>query len=139
MATQLERHNISDTLYIFKQDNSERWYARFVLYNRWYCKSTKKKDKDEAIAMAHRIYLDHEIRIETNTLVQSKRFRDVAETVIEKLENELAHGGGKPTYKDYIRALTNYHIPYFDRTYVTSINQESIRNFDAWRIEQLHS
>ena len=137
MATQLERHNISDTLYIFKQDNSERWYARFVLYNRWYCKSTKKKDKDEAIAMAHRIYLDHEIRIETNTLVQSKRFRDVAETVIEKLENELAHGGGKPTYKDYIRALTNYHIPYFDRTYVTSINQESIRNFDAWRIEQL--
>lgn len=137
MTKQTDRHNINDTLYIFKQDNSERWYARFVLFNKWYCKSTKKKDKDEAIAMAHRIFLDHEIRIETNTLVQSKRFRDVAKRVIKNLENELNHGGGKRTFKDYIQALNNYHIPFFDRTYVTSINQESIVELDKWREEKL--
>lgn len=137
MAKQIARNDINDSLYIFKQDNSERWYARFVLFNTWYCKSTKKKDRDEAIAMAHRIFLDHEIRIETNSLVRSKRFRDVAERVIEKLENELAHDGGKRTYKDYIQALNNYHIPFFDRTYVTSIDQESISRLDAWRIEKL--
>tara|TARA_Y100001934_G_C12057307_1_gene633636 strand:- start:479 stop:616 length:138 start_codon:yes stop_codon:yes gene_type:complete len=45
MAKQIARHDlIEDKLYIFKQDNSERWYARFVLFNKWYCKSTKKKD-----------------------------------------------------------------------------------------------
>ena len=113
----------------------KRWYARFILTNhkKWLCKSTKKKDKDEAIAMAHRIFLDHQIRHENNTLVQSKRFKDVADRVIEKLEEQLEHGGGKRTYKDYIRALENYHIPYFSRTFITSIDQEEISKFDEWR------
>ncbi|WP_288389475.1 tyrosine-type recombinase/integrase [uncultured Alteromonas sp.] len=135
MAKQIARHDINDELYIFKQDNSERWYARFILTNhkKWLCKSTKKKDKDEAIAMAHRIFLDHQIRHENNTLVQSKRFTDVADRVIEKLEVELEHGGGKRTYKDYIRALENYHIPYFSRTFITSIDQEAISKFVEWR------
>lgn len=135
MAKLIERHDINDELYIFKQDNSERWYARFILTNhkKWLCKSTKKKDKDEAIAMAHRIFLDHQIRHENNSLVQSKRFKDVADRVIEKLEEQLEHGGGKRTYKDYIRALENYHIPYFARTFVTSIDQEAITKFVEWR------
>ena len=139
MAKQIARYDINDTLYIFKQDNSERWYARFILTNhkKWLCKSTKKKDRDEAIAMAHRIFLEHEIRHENNTLVQSKRFRDVADRVIEKLEYQLEHGGGKRTQKDYIRALENYHIPYFDRTFITSIDQEAITKFCEWREKQL--
>ncbi len=105
MAKQTERHAINDELYIFKQDNSERWHARFILTNhkKWLCKSTKKKDIDEAAR------------------------------VIEKLEEQLEHGGGKRTFKDYIRALENYHIPYFSRTFITSIDQEEIYKFDEWR------
>jgi len=135
MAKQIARHDINDSLYIFKQDNSERWYARFVLTNhkKWLCKSTKKKDKDEAIAMAHRIFLDPQIRQENNTLVQSKRFKDVAESVIEKLEKQIEHGDSKRTYKDYIRALEKYHIPHFARTFVTSIDQDAITKFVEWR------
>lgn len=135
MAKQIARHDINDELYIFKQDNSERWYARFILTNhkKWLCKSTKKKDKDEAIAMAHRIFLDHQIRHENNTLVQSKRFKDVADRVIENLEAEIEHGSGKRTFKDYIRVLEKYHIPYFGRTFVTSIDQEAISKFVEWR------
>ena len=139
MAKQIARHDINDELYIFKQDNSERWYARFILTNhkKWLCKSTKKKDKDEAIAMAHRIFLDHQIRQENNTLVQSKRFKDVAESVIEKLEKKIEHGDGKRTYKDYIRALEKYHIPHFARTFVTSIDQEAITKFVEWRKKRM--
>ncbi len=137
MTKLLERHDIDDSLYVFLQDNSKRWYARFVLYGKWYCKSTKQTSKDKAIAMAHRIFLDHEIRIESGTLVQSKRFRDVAELCINKMKLQLDHGDGKSVYKDYIRALNNYHIPYFDRIYITSINQDSIRQFDKWRNDLL--
>ena len=139
MAKLIARHDINDELYIFKQDNSERWYARFILTNhkKWLCKSTKKKDKDEAIAMAHRIFLDHQIRQENNTLVQSKRFKDVAERVIEKLEKQIEHGDDKRTYKDYIRALEKYHIPHFARTFVTSIDQEAITKFVEWRKKRM--
>ncbi|TDF34766.1 site-specific integrase [Alteromonadaceae bacterium M269] len=139
MAKQTERYDINDSLYIFKQDNSERWYARFTLEKttKWFCKSTKKKDKDEAIAMAHRIFLDHEVRLETNTLIQSKRFRDVAEKVIKKLQQEYEFGGNKRSCKDYIQALNNYHIPFFDRTYITSVDQESITRLSEWREQKL--
>lgn len=136
MSKLIERVDIDDTLYIYLQDNSKRWYARFVLFGKWYSKATKQKNKDKAIAMAHRLFLEHEIGLKTNTLVQSKAFRFVAEKCITKMEHELVHGGGKLTYKDYICALRKYHIPYFDRTYVTSIDQEQIRFFDAWRIAQ---
>lgn len=136
MSTLIKRVNINDTLYIYLQDNSKRWYARFVLFGKWYSKATKQKDKDKAIAMAHRLFLEHEIGIKTNTLVQSKAFRFVAEKCIKSMERELEYGGGKLTYKDYICALRKYHIPYFDRTYVTSIDQAKITQFDQWRIEQ---
>jgi integrase len=138
MSKQIERHNISDSLYIYLQSNSKRWYCRFVLYGKWYSKATKQTDKEQAIAMAHRIFMDFEIRAETNTLVQSRRFKDVAEKTIENMQSELLHGGGKVIYKDYIGILRKYHIPYFDRFYITSIDQEKIRDFDKWRIEEFN-
>ncbi|ACJ31125.1 Phage integrase [Shewanella piezotolerans WP3] len=136
MSKQIERHNISDKLYVYLQSNSKYWYCRFVLYGKWYAKATKKTDLNEAIAMAHRIYMDYEIRAETNTLIDSKRFKDVAEKAIDQMQSELMHGGGKVIYKDYIGALRKYHIPYFDRMFITSIDQEVVREFDKWRIEE---
>lgn len=136
MANQLERHTIDDSLYIFLQDNSARWYARFQLYGKWHCKSTKEKQKDLAIAKAQLLRMEWKIKAETGTLTQSKRFRDVAEKAIKKMKNELAHGGGKVSFKDYINVLNKYHIPFFDRTYITSIDQAKVYDFDIWRIKQ---
>lgn len=136
MTTQTERHDIQDGLYVYKQNNSERWYARFVLYGKWYSKATKEKELDEAIARAHITFMEFKVKAENNLLVNSKRFRDVADRVIKKLQAELDNGGGKVTYRDYIQALNKYHIPFFNRTYITSIDQESINAFNKWRIEK---
>lgn len=137
MTTLKQRHDIQDGLYVYLQDNSERWYCRFVLYRKWYSKATKEKDLDKAIARAHIIYMEYQVKAENNLLVDSKRFKDVAARTIEKLQNELDNGGGKVSYRDYIQALNKYHIDYFDRTYITSIDQDKIREFNKWRIEQL--
>ncbi|ARD43796.1 site-specific integrase [Colwellia sp. PAMC 21821] len=136
MTTQIERHDIQDGLYVYLQNNSKRWYCRFVLYRKWYSKATKEKDLHKAIARAHMIYMEYKVKAKNNLLVDSKRFKDVAARTIDKLENELEHGGGKVSYRDYIQALNKYHIPYFDRMYITSIDQDKIREFNKWRIEQ---
>ncbi|MEM7421088.1 MAG: site-specific integrase [Pseudomonadota bacterium] len=135
MANQLERHDIDDTLYVFLQDNSKRWYARFQLFGKWYCKATKQKELEEAKATARYLRTEYKIKIETGTLSTSKRFRDVAKKAIEQMEHELAMGTGKVAYKDYIGALTKYHIPVFDRTYITSIDQDKLREFNVKRRE----
>ena len=136
MAKQLARQDIDDSLYIFLQDNSKKWYARFQLFGKWHCKSTKQTDKDEALAAARLLRMEWKIKAETGTLTKSKRFRDVAERCILAMEHELAHGGGKVSYKDYIGALRRYHIPFFDRTYITSLDQDKLKEFDIWRIQK---
>lgn len=137
MARQLERHDIgkNNDLYVFLQDNSKRWYARFRLLGKWYCKSTKEKDLEEAKAEAKLLRREYQVKIETGTLSTSKRFRDVAEKAVKTMEHELAMGTGKVAYKDYISALTKYHIPIFDRTYITSIDQNKLRDFNVKRRE----
>mgnify|MGYP001030122610 CR=1 FL=1 len=57
-------------------------------------------DKDEALAAARLLRMEWKIKAETGTLSKSKRFRDVAERCILAMEHELAHGGGKVSYKD---------------------------------------
>lgn len=86
ITTQTDRHSIDDSLYIYQQDNSTKWYARFQLFGKWYCKSTKEKDKDKAIAKAHYIIMESRIKAEQGTLTKSKRFRDVAELAINNME-----------------------------------------------------
>ncbi|MFD3306597.1 tyrosine-type recombinase/integrase [Alteromonas macleodii] len=133
MAKQLARQDIDDTLYVFLQDNSKKWYARFQLFGKWHCKSTRQTDKDEAVAAARLLRMEWKIKAEAGVLTQSKRFRDVAEEAINRMKNELANKNGKQSYKDYINALNKYHIPFFDRTYITSINQDKISEFNSWR------
>lgn len=137
MTTQLERHDISKGLYVFLQNNSKRWYCRFSLNGKWLCKSTGEENKDRAIAMAHRILIEYEVRAKTNTLTTSKRFRDVAEKAIATMQMDIERGAGKVIYEDYIGCLQKYHIPFFDRTYITSIDAEKLREFDIWRTEKL--
>ncbi len=137
MSTLLERINIDRTLYVYLQDNSRYWYARFVLFNKWYCKATKETNKDRAIAKAHRIRLEYEVRLETNTLYTSKRFKDVAELTIQKMEMELIHGAGAVSFKDYISILRRYHMTFFDRAYITSLDQEKMLEFEKWRLSKM--
>lgn len=137
MTSQLERHDISPGLYIFLQSNSKRWYARFSLKGKWYCKATKEVDKNRAIAVAYRLLIEYEVRKDTNTLTTSKRFRDVAQKAIENMQADLKRGTGKVIYEDYIGALNKYHIPFFDRTYITSIDADKLKEFDIWRSETM--
>ncbi|MDP5131950.1 MAG: phage integrase SAM-like domain-containing protein [Paraglaciecola sp.] len=116
---------------------SHNWYARFKLFGKWYCKSTKEKVKEKVIAKAHYILMESRIKAEQGTLTKSKRFRDVVDLAIHKMEHELEHGGGKVIYKDYMNALRKYHIPFYDRTYITSIDQQKVRDFDRWRANQV--
>ncbi len=136
MSKQLERHDISDELYVYKQDNSERWYARIKVAGKWHAKATKQKEKEKAIGMAYRLQADLNFQVEHNILASSKRFRDVAEKAIRNMQEALDNNTGIANYKHYIQVLRKYHIPFFDRTYITSIDADKLRQFDNWRMEQ---
>ncbi|WP_372871870.1 hypothetical protein [Shewanella sp.] len=53
------------------------------------------------------------------------------------MQAELDKGTGKANFRDYIIILNKYHIPFFDGIHISTIDMEKLREFDAWRIEQL--
>jgi integrase len=136
MTKQLKRHEIDATLYVFLMKQSKYWYARFQLFGKWYGKSTKKTNLEEAKSEAKLIRTEYKIRIETGAMTTSKRFRDVAQIAIDHMEHQLKIKVGKQAFKDYIGALKKYHIPFFDRTYITSIDQIKLNEFDVWRMKR---
>ncbi|AWB66034.1 integrase [Saccharobesus litoralis] len=136
MSKQTHRHNIERSFYLYKVANSDNWLSRFSLAGKWYSKTTKEADLIPALAKAHRIKMEYEIRLESGQVISSKRFADVANLAIQKMQNELSYGTGKRSYKDYIGILRKYHIPYFGNMFITSIDQVKLYEFEQWRIEQ---
>lgn len=141
---QTERHNIDDGLYVYKQSNSTRWQARFVLNGKWYLKSTKRKDLQAAILKAvqlqteYRIMLSNQIPVHKSRKTQTHLFGAIMKLAIKRMDAEEEEGDGKVVYKDYKRALEKYYKPYFEKMHIKEIcDQQRLIEFDKWRTEQM--
>ena len=139
MAKQVTRYDIQDGLYIYKQSNSRRWYARFVVDGIWYAKATKMTDQDNAVQRAtellaeYRIKIEHGIPISRTKRARQYRFTKIADLAIERMNNELATGTGKVIYSDYIQALNKYHKEFFADETIMEVDRKSLLKFDSWR------
>lgn len=138
MSKILEKQQLTPTLHIYKQSNCHNWIARLNINKIHFSRSTKTRDLSQAIAKAHRLYFEFEIRMETNTFIaENKKFSYVTEKVITQMRQALARGDGKVIYDDYIGALRKYYIPFFGKTLITKIDLDMLAEFDAWRIQSL--
>ena len=77
-----------------------------------------------------------EARIQNNLPATTRKFVDVAKYAIIRMETEIREGVGKQSYRDYIRALHNWLIPYFGRTDIAKLDLAAVTAFDAWRTKQ---
>ncbi|GAB5431041.1 MAG: site-specific integrase [Epibacterium sp.] len=122
---------------VYKRPNSKRWQATFKIDEHWVRISTGKRDLEEAKAVAREQYLDYKYRAKYDLPVVTKRFEDVAKLAVADMERQLDAGAGRKVYKDYIKAIDKYFIPFFGKTYITNIDHEKILAFNAWRVEQI--
>lgn len=137
MSELIDRQIVDDALHIYLQANSEVWVARFKVGGKWISRTTKQREREKAVTAAIRVRAECEIKHEHGIAIQTKAFRDVAKLAIERMRQRPANVRGAGTVKDHEWALQKYHIPFFDRTYITSIDQQKLADFDAWRIKQL--
>lgn len=138
MAKILEKHKLTENLYIYRQSNCRNWIARMKVHKKHFSRTTKTRSLEEATAKAHRLLFEYEIRFETNNfIVENKKFSFIAEKVIQQMQAALANGTGKTIYDDYIGALNKYHIPFFGNISITRIEHDQLTEFNAWRTQQL--
>jgi integrase len=143
MAKQTDRYEIREGLYIYRQDNSKYWYARFVIDGVWYAKATKKTNRDDAAHRASELFAEYRLKVENDIpIARTKRakkylFPTVADLAIDRMNAELNDGVGKSVYEGYILALNKYHKEFFASTAIMNIDGNSLREFDNWRREKL--
>ncbi|WP_445809676.1 site-specific integrase [Yoonia sp.] len=119
---------------VYKRGNSRLWQATFKIDKHWVRISTGKQDLEEAKTAARDEYLEYRFRSKHDLPVVTKRFEDVAKLAITDMQRQLDAGAGRKVFKDYITALHRYFIPFFGKTFITSIDHDRIQAFNAWRV-----
>jgi hypothetical protein len=122
---------------VYKRGNSKRWQATFQIDGHWVRISTGKRDLVNAKTVAREQYLDYKFRSKHDLPVVTKRFEDVAQLAVADMQRQLDAGAGRKVFKDYIKAIDKYFIPFFGKTFITSIDHDKILAFNAWRVEQI--
>lgn len=121
-------------LIVYRRSRSGAWQCRFKVDGKWQRASTKETDLAKAKDSAHRLLIAAEVRKEQNLPVVTRRFRDVANLAIERMEQELKSGQGKVSFNDYIRVIREYLIPILGKRNITSIDVAVLDELDAQRI-----
>ncbi|SCC78520.1 tyrosine-type recombinase/integrase [Saliniramus fredricksonii] len=120
-----------------RRPNSRAWQAAFKAGKRLVRISTGCRQLDDAKRRAREQYMEYQLRLKNNLPTVTKRFADVAATCIADMQNQLAAGTGKKSYKDYIAVLKRYFIPYFQNQHVNKITFADLQAFSKWRVEKI--
>ena len=122
MSDKLETTHIvtENELVVYRRERSSIWQCRYKVDGIWLRASTKERKLKEAKEVAKAIKMRAEIRKHDNLPVITRKFRDVAKLAVQRMEQKLANGDGKVSYKDYIRIITEYLIPILGNRLITA-------------------
>ncbi len=104
-------HILEGQATLFQRPTSPIWHVRYKAHGKWERQTTKCEDLREAKQKATDIVLDARFKEKNNLPVVNKRVKSVARLTIRRLEEMIASGRGKATYKTYIQAIEKYVIP----------------------------
>lgn len=119
---------------LYKRGKSSYWQAAIKLKNgKWERFSTGTDEEAAAKEKALKLYYGAEAKAENKLPQSTRKFRNVAKFSIDRMQTEIDGGSGKVTYKDYIRVINNYLIPFFGKYDVANINVKLLNQYADWR------
>lgn len=119
---------------LYKRGRSNKWQAAIKLKNgKWERFSTGTDNEAEAKEQALKLFYGAEAKAENKLPQSTRKFRNVAKFAADRMQTELDGGSGKVTYKDYIRVINNYLIPFFGKYDIANVNVKLLKEYEAWR------
>ncbi len=116
-----ERHYRDGNVFLFLRENTKNYQARMKIKGKWKRFTTGVPDIKEASRIACERYDEARVLSKKNIVIDTRRFKGVAELAITEMNTELNSGYGKKSFVDYIQALNNYFIPFFKHMNVDTI------------------
>ena len=118
---------------LYRRERSSIWQCRYRVAGVWQRASTKERKLKDAKEVAKELRLTAEIRKRDNLPVITRKFRDVAKLAVQRMEQKIANGEGKVSFKDYIRIINDYLIPILGNRLITNIDHTALVYLDAER------
>jgi integrase len=111
--------------------------VRFKVLGKWVKASTKSEELKEAKTNAVELVTNVWFREKNELPIISKRFVQVANLAIKRMEDLEKIGEYKKTYKTYVQAIRRYLIPFFKNHNVDRIDHALLQEFNRWRIQEM--
>lgn len=127
---------IHRNLTLYQREHSQVWQCRYKVANKWLRATTKETKFDLAVTRAKELLIEAEIRHRSGIPVVTKRFKDIAEIAIDRMERDLKGGMGKVIYKDYIRIIRENFIPSLGQRLITNIDYDALEQYYRDREER---
>lgn len=120
---------IHRNLTLFQREHSAVWQCRYKVDNKWIRATTKETHFDLAINKAKELLIEAEIRKRSGIPVVTKRFKDIANLAIDRMERDMRGGMGKVIYKDYIRIIKEHFMPTLGQRLITNIDYDALQQY----------
>lgn len=125
---------LPNRLTLYRRSHSGRWQCRYKLNgSKWQRESTGELEQDAATDKAFKLYYGAEERTRNNLPANTRRFKQVAQYAIQRMQQEIDAGAGKTVFKDYIRVINKYLVPYFGNKSIDSITIKHVQSYNEWR------
>lgn len=122
------------TATLYKRPRSGNWQVRFKLPSGgWHAASTGRADLSSAEHTGIEIQQHVLAQLAAGESISKKTFGAVAAEEIAAMQRALDNHRAPTTFRDYIFAINKYLIPFFGCLPITSIRDETIEDFAAWR------
>ena len=124
-----------EQLRLVLRDDSKKWQVHYKIdgLKKWFRRSTDTAELKEAKRIAERMWMKATFDHEEGRPVVSKKFKPIAEIVLNDLLTEVAAGTAKPSAKDYISAIRLYLIPFYGTYNIDCLVPAVISEFHEWR------
>ena len=133
MSKLVNRVELKSGLYLYLQANSKVWLARIKVGRSWVSRTTKQTELEAARQAAYELNAEVQVMHKHGVPVQSRTFKQVALLAIQRMDETPEGSKGRSSFIDYKQILSRYHIPFFDRHGMASIDRKMLLEFDAWR------
>jgi integrase len=129
---------VPSSIRLVRRADTKRWQAHFKvdILGLWIRRATGTEDLEQAKAKAMKLWAKAQNNAEEGYPVRTKKFKAVAEVVLQDLERKVAvDRKRRGSNNDYISAINRHLIPFFGNYNVDRINQQVFSQFCVWREE----
>lgn len=130
-------HILEGKATLYQRPTTPIWFVRYKANGKWLRTSTKQAELNDAKQAAVEIVTNAWFRVKNDLPIVNKRFKHVANLAIKRMEDLLANGQGKVTYRHYIQAINNYLIPHLSQHNIDKIDFAVLNKFNVWRAEKM--